>query len=141
VCTTDCIAELEVLQKKVHADGASCNEYRRWYDRLHYALGLPATVLAAVAGASAFASHVPSAVVGGSAAVAAALAGMQTFIHADQKSRFNEQQQITYERLEAEIKRTLLALRHESNENLDALGELRRIQERYFDVREHTQSA
>jgi hypothetical protein len=106
---------------------------------VHYLLGIPATVLAAIAGATAFAANVPASVVGGCAGAAAALAGLQTLLHADQKSRFNHLQRTNLERLVAEIKSTRIEIAQSTGESVDALRELRRLQKEFYEVREHRQ--
>lgn len=76
--------------------------YARWryrYEWLHFLLGIPATVLAGVAGATAFAQRMPGSVVGTCAAIAAALAGVQTIVRPDRRARFNHTQQFTLARL------------------------------------------
>jgi hypothetical protein len=74
-------------------------DWRRRFERLHFLLGVPATVLAGVAGATAFSQRVPDIVVGICAALAAALAGAQTLVRPDRRARFNQTQQFVLARL------------------------------------------
>jgi hypothetical protein len=76
--------------------------YARWrqrFERLHFLLGVPATMLAGAAAATAFAQRVPAVVVGTCAVLAAVLAGAQTVVRPDQRARFNQTQQFALARL------------------------------------------
>jgi Na+/H+-translocating membrane pyrophosphatase len=80
----------------------SAEAYRRWrnrYERLYYLLAVPATLLAAVAGATAFAENASSVVIGVCAVSAAGLTGMQTVVRPDRRAKFNQTQQFVMARL------------------------------------------
>lgn len=92
-----CLDELGRLESEVIEVGKKYEWWHDLYEGLHYAMGVPATIFAAVAGVTAFAQHVPHWVVGGLAASAAALVAVQTFVRPDNKARFNRQQQLSLE--------------------------------------------
>jgi hypothetical protein len=109
-------------------------KWRRRYERLNYFLGVPATVLAAVAGATAFAENVPKVLVGLCAAGAAALTGVQTVIRPDSRGKYNQAQQLTLMRI-AHDASTLREIRLDSL-NRDRLEvEVAALYDRYFVAR------
>jgi hypothetical protein len=92
-------AELETMAMR---NAIAYGSWRRRFERLHFALGIPTTLLAAVAGATAFAEHAPSILVGSCATIAAALAGVQTTVRPDRRAKFNQTQQFVLARLSVE---------------------------------------
>ncbi|MEJ3746479.1 hypothetical protein WEI85_24715 [Actinomycetes bacterium KLBMP 9797] len=91
-------ARFAALEAAAFRDARAYGRWRRRYERLHFVLGVPATMLAGAAGATAFAQRVP-AVVGTCAVLAAVLAGAQTVVRPDQRARFNQTQQFALARL------------------------------------------
>jgi len=73
--------------------------WRHRFERMHFLLGVPATVAAGAAGVTAFTQRVPGVVVGTLAVLAAALAGAQTVVRPDRRARFNQTQQVALARL------------------------------------------
>lgn len=92
-------AKFAALEAAAARDAGAYARWRRRFERLHFLLGVPATMLAGAAGATAFAQQVPAVIVGTCAVLAAILAGAQTVVRPDQRARFNQTQQFALTRL------------------------------------------
>jgi hypothetical protein len=96
-------AKLEDLEERARVDERAYLLWRRRYESLHFALGLPATGLATLAGATAFVESVSNFVVGVCAAGAALLSGVQTVIRPDRRAKFNQSRQFELARLAEDV--------------------------------------
>jgi hypothetical protein len=92
-------AKFAGLEKAADRSARAYARWRRRFERLHFLLGVPATMLAGAAGVTAFAQQTPGVVVGTCAVLAAALAGAQTVVRPDRRARFNQTQQFALARL------------------------------------------
>ena len=114
------------------------NAWRCFYEFLHYAFGVPATVLAAVAGATAFAKHASASLVGAFATTAAALTAIQIFVRPDRRARFNKEERDALNALTGDLE----DFRHSNETNAitpaEALEELKKTRARYQAIRDRT---
>jgi hypothetical protein len=92
-------AKFAGLEEAAVRNARAYARWRRRFERLHFLLGVPATVVAGAAGVTAFTQRVPGVVVGIFAVLAAALAGAQTIVRPDRRARFNQTQQFALARL------------------------------------------
>lgn len=125
------------FEKDARLSERAYQRWRRRYEQMHYTLGVPATVLAALASISAFSAMSAPWVAGSLAGGSAALVGVQTLVRPDHKARFNQQQQLAMARIAAEAS----AVRSTRLDRLpveSVTHEWRDLQERYFAAREKT---
>lgn len=130
----DISARAADLESKARLDAGGYGRWRYRYERLYYLLGVPATALAAVAGATAFADNPSNAVVGSCAVGAAALTGIQTVVRPDRRAKFNQSQQFVMARL-AEDASILAMCRSRALSVEQAQGQLSALYDRYYDAR------
>lgn len=129
--------KLEALEERARADEGAYLKWRRRYEYLHFTLGIPATGLATLAGATAFVESVSNVVVGVCAASAALLSGIQTLIRPDRRAKFNQSQQFELARLAEDVS-NLREIRLDTLPLERAHGELEKLQGRYFDARQRS---
>ena len=127
--------QLLELERAARLSEKAYQRWRRRYESMHYLLGVPATVLAAVASISAFSDSSTKWVAGLLAGASAAMVGVQTLVRPDHKAKFNQQQQFVMARIAFDS----LALRSTQlgQEPVEGvITGLRHLQERYFAARE-----
>jgi hypothetical protein len=130
------VQQLTALETVARASERKYAVWRRRFEWMHYLLGVPATTLAAVASASAFAKGSATWIAGLLAGLAAALAAVQTFVRPDQRAKFNQQQQFAMARLADDVMAfRSVELAHVADVD-EAFARRRALQERYFAARE-----
>jgi hypothetical protein len=127
--------QLLELERVARLSEKAYGRWRRRYESMHYLLGVPATILAAVASISAFSDGSAQWVAGLLAGASAAMVGVQTLVRPDHKAKFNQQQQFVIARIAFDA----LALRSTQLDQKpveSVTTRLRDLQERYFAARE-----
>jgi hypothetical protein len=111
------------------------NGYLKWrkrYERLTFALGIPAALFAAAATVTAL-KDVSPVIVAVFAALASALSGIQLFMRPADRAALNRSQHVDCDQLATEID-TLRKHKVASLSRADAIAELERLQRRFYDL-------
>jgi peptidoglycan/LPS O-acetylase OafA/YrhL len=116
--------------------GDAATAYRAWrrrYEALHYALGVPAAALAAAVGVAAFADNVSKLTLGLLALASALLTAAATVLKPDRQSRFNRTQEFHMARIENDAA-TLRSLTRRSMTEEQAISTLAELDNRYYET-------